>query len=293
MGVVRCASMTPTRTARGRARRRDRALAVLLGGVARARRGPRGLVARARGVYEVAACRTDMLRFSTTTVATAPPRRGHPRWAYDTEVLSGENPLARQDPTHFGSLEAERSVPHPTRHVNSYPHALDHLAQLFDHGSAPDLVVLHSAAHYWGDQGGHLGEHGSLGIVQARAPFIARGAGVEAPGIVDALVPTGRRRAHRSSSCSGAPSPTGRSGGSPARPSRRRRCSHRVVAGPGRARHVVAMLLDGTNANVLYDLAGRGEAPNIARLMDLGIHLSLRGHGVTARRSPSPTTPPS
>ena len=30
------------------------------------------------------------------------------------------------------------------------------------------------------------------------------------------------------------------------------------------------MLLDGTNPNVLYDLAGRGDAPNIARLMDMG-----------------------
>ncbi len=53
----------------------------------------------------------------------------------------------------------------------------------------------------------------------------------------------------------------------------------RVVAHPGRARHVVAMLLDGTNPNVLYDLAARGEAPNIARLMDLG---STYRHGAMA-----------
>jgi len=43
-----------------------------------------------------------------------------------------------------------------------------------------------------------------------------------------------------------------------------------LVSEPGGARYVVAMLLDGTNPNVLYDLAGRGEAPSIARLMDLG-----------------------
>ena len=36
------------------------------------------------------------------------------------------------------------------------------------------------------------------------------------------------------------------------------------------ADHVVAMLLDGTNANVLYDLAARGKAPNLARLMASG-----------------------
>ena len=50
---------------------------------------------------------------------------------------------------------------------NSYPHAFEQFAQLFDHPSAPDLCVIHSASHNWADQGGHLGEHGSLGVVQA------------------------------------------------------------------------------------------------------------------------------
>jgi predicted AlkP superfamily pyrophosphatase or phosphodiesterase len=43
-----------------------------------------------------------------------------------------------------------------------------------------------------------------------------------------------------------------------------------IVAQPGIADHVVAILIDGTNPNVLYDLANRGEAPNIARLMEMG-----------------------
>ena len=34
------------------------------------------------------------------------------------------------------------------------------IAQLFDSPAAPDLCVLHSAAHNWEDQGGHRGEHG-------------------------------------------------------------------------------------------------------------------------------------
>ena len=252
---------------------RDRALAVLLGD------GLEPVVdlvawSAAPGVYEAASARGHV-RFSRRPDGSTDS--GHPRWAYDTETLSGENPLRRQDPSHFGSLEAERTVPHPRRHDNSYPHALDHLAQLFDHGSAPDLVVQHSAAHYWGDQGGHLGEHGSLGVVQARAPFIAAGAGVATSGLLDGscrlvdVAPTILELL---------------GGGAPAGAPEWARLVHQdgsvlpsVVDSPGRAGHVVAMLLDGTNANVLYDLAGRGEAPNIARLMDLGTTLR---HGAMA-----------
>jgi phosphonoacetate hydrolase len=193
---------------------------------------------------------------------------GHPRWAYDVDVLSGESPVARQDPTHFGSLATERSLPHPTRRDNSYPHALDHLAQLFDHGSAPDLVVLHAAAHYWGDHGGHLGEHGSLGVVQARAPCIVAGAGVESLGWVEGscrlidVAPTILALLGDPS-----PSPTR---GEPRLVRQDGVARRELLAGPRGAGHVVAMLLDGANPNVLYDLAGRGDAPNVARLMDMG-----------------------
>lgn len=252
---------------------RDRALAVLLG---HELEPVVDLVAWSPGpgVYEAASAHGH-LRFSRRPDGTT--ASGHPRWAFDTEVLSGENPLQRQDPAHFGTLEAEQKVPHPRRHENSYPHAFDHLAQLFDHTSAPDLVVQHTASHYWGDQGGHLGEHGSLGIVQARAPFIAAGAGVARSGLVDdscRLVDVGPTILELlgGGAPPGAPAPA--------------RLVHqdgavlnRVVATPARARHVVAMLLDGTNPNVLYDLAGRGEAPNISRLMDLGTTLR---HGAMA-----------
>ena len=44
--------------------------------------------------------------------------------------------------------------------------------------AAPDLCVIHSAAHNWVELGGLLGEHGSLGLVQARAPFVLAGKGV-------------------------------------------------------------------------------------------------------------------
>lgn len=190
------------------------------------------------------------------------------RPAYELESSSGLDPVGRQDVTWVASLADELAAPHPTRRDNSYPHAFDHLAQLFDHPSAPDLVVLHTPAHYWGDQGGHLGEHGSLSVVQARAPFVAAGAGIAAAGLVERscrlvdVAPTMLELL-------GAPTlEGGRSGRRLARQDGE--VLEDLLEGPGRADHVVGLLLDGTNPNVLYDLAARGEAPNIARLMALG-----------------------
>ena len=214
--------------------------------------------------YELASARGH-LRFSRHRDRDAEDRRAY---RYSESLLDGENPVARQEVSHLGHLADERADPHPGRRSNSYPHAFDHLAQLFDHPSAPDLVVLHSASHYWGDQGGHLGEHGSLGVVQARAPFIVAGSGVRALGMVEAscrlvdVAPTALELL-------GCPAPSG------SRPSTRidgqdGEIVRDVVAEPGGAGHVVAFLVDGTNPNVLYDLAKRGEAPNVARLMEMG-----------------------
>jgi len=43
-----------------------------------------------------------------------------------------------------------------------------------------------------------------------------------------------------------------------------------------RPQHVVAFLFDGTKSNVLYDMCARGEAPNVARLIEMGVAF---GHG--------------
>ena len=40
--------------------------------------------------------------------------------------------------------------------------------------------------------------------------------------------------------------------------------------GAGRPRHVVGFLFDGVNPNVLYAMAAAGEAPNVARLIEMG-----------------------
>lgn len=176
----------------------------------------------------------------------------------------GADPLADRSPERLAGLAAELADPHPGRAANAYPFAFEQVAQLFDHPAAPDLCVVHSAAHNWEDQGGHRGEHGSLGVVQARAPFVVAGAGVRADGLVPRvarLVDVG-------------PTICALLGVEP-------RGDGTMLAGQdgavrddvldgSRARHVVGFLLDGANPNVLYALAGAGEAPNLARLMAAG-----------------------
>ncbi len=175
------------------------------------------------------------------------------------------SPTSRRDK--FAPLDAELEALHPHRSENAYPFAYDTIAQLFDHPAAPDLCVIHSAAHNWEDQGGHLGEHGSLGVVQARAPFVIAGKGVRR----DGLVPRAGRLVDV------APTVAHLLGCAP------RDDDGTYLAGQdgevrldvldldaGRPQHVVGFLFDGTNPNVLYAMAARGEAPNVARLMEMG-----------------------
>jgi phosphonoacetate hydrolase len=186
--------------------------------------------------------------------------------AYERTGGDGEDPLADQAPDRLVGLAAERADPYPARHANAYPFAFDQIAQLFDHPAAPDLCVLHTAAHNWEDQGGHRGEHGALGVVQARAPFVIAGKGVRA----DGLVPRVARLVDVAPTIAellGCPVDehghhlAGQDG--------------RVLAdvldpGAGRPGHVVGFLFDGVNPNVLYAMAAAGEAPNVARLMEMG-----------------------
>lgn len=190
-------------------------------------------------------------------------------------AVSGRDPLADQATDKFVPLADERACPHPDRRENAYPHAFDQVVQLFDHPAAPDLCVIHSAAHNWEDQGGHRGEHGSLGIVQARAPFILSGKGVRQDGIVGRsarlvdVAPTilellGVEAGPDGSHLAGQDGEV------------RHDALDATSERPG---HVVAFLFDGTNANVLHDMVARGEAPNVARLIDSGISY---GHGAMA-----------
>jgi hypothetical protein len=185
---------------------------------------------------------------------------------YERSHVTGVDPLADESPDHLVGLDAERADPHPSRAANSYPYAYDHVAQLFDHPAAPDLCVLHSAAHNWEEQGGHRGEHGALGVVQARAPFVIAGRGVRN----DGLVPRAGRLVDVAPTLAellGCPADerghhlAGQDG-----------VVRTDVLDPtsGRPRHVVGFLFDGVSPNVLYAMASAGEAPNVARLMEMG-----------------------
>jgi len=199
-------------------------------------------------------------------------RRGE---GFEVLATEGHDPFADQSTAKFSPLAEEVANQHPHRRENAYPQAFEQVAQLFDHPAAPDLCVVHSADHNWEDQGGHRGEHGSLGVVQARAPFVLAGKGVRA----DGLVPRSARLVDV------APTLLALLGAPPA-------ADGSVLAGQdgtarddvldladGHPKHVVTFLFDGTNPNVLYDMAARGEAPNTARLIEMG---TAFGHGAIA-----------
>ena len=223
----------------------------------------------AAGLFEVASA-DGQVRFRRVADGGGGGGGGGGRWQYEVEAVSGASPLANQEASQFGTLTEERHAAHPHRKDNSYPWGFEQFAQLWDHPSAPDLCVIHSAAHNWAEAGGHLGEHGSLGVVQARAPFIACGAGIRPMGMLDRscrlidFAPTVMRLL-------GGAGAGGAGAGSAWRLKEEDGSPLTEILDGRPSRHVIGFLWDGTNANVLYDLAARGDAPNIARLMAGGV----------------------
>jgi len=202
-------------------------------------------------------------------------------WAFEVEATTGRNPFADQSTDRFAGLDAELTGRWPDRRSNAYPFAYHQMAQLWDAPAAPDLAVLHTPAHNWEDQGGHLGEHGSIGVVQARAPFILAGAGVRRLGRIERacrlvdVAPTVL-------TLLGAGPVDGIGENGEVRSSLLARQDGEALTDlltGDRPEHVVGFLMDGTNPNVLYDAVERGEAPNIARLVAMGTTL---GHGAMA-----------
>lgn len=200
---------------------------------------------------------------------------------YVTDDLHGRNPLGDQDPTRFSPLDDELTNIHPDRRQNSYPYAYDHIAQVFDHPCAPDLCVLHTSSHR---PEAHRGEHGSLDVVQARAPFIISGAGIKQQGMVDRhcrlvdIAPTVLSLLGVEPTIGAGPA------GLPRDDAFLSRQDGDLIQGLVDRRaeapeRVLAFLMDGTNANMLYAMADRGEAPNIARLIETGTAFT---HGALA-----------
>jgi phosphonoacetate hydrolase len=156
-------------------------------------------------------------------------------------LLAGRDPVADQDP--MSDL------------TTSYPFAALRLHSLFSDPRAPDLAIVHTGAHHWGERGGHPGEHGSLNAVQSRAPLLLSGPGVSARGVLDRVARTvdvGATLARLSGA-----SYDGMEG----RPI--------DEAGSGAA-HVVGLLWDGAQCADLLAMAAAGELPSVARLLDRG-----------------------
>ncbi len=192
--------------------------------------------------------------------------RRHADGSFEELEVERRNPLGSQAVDRFSPLAEELAHPYPRRDQNAYPFAYEQTAQLFDAPAAPDLCVLHTAAHNWEDQGGHRGEHGSIGVVQARAPFVLAGTGVRPLGMVSRAARLVDVAPTVSALLGCAPRADGRYVGR-----QDGRVLEDLLDASGRPRLVVGFLFDGTNANVLYEMVERGEAPNVARLIGSGV----------------------
>jgi phosphonoacetate hydrolase len=192
------------------------------------------------------------------------------------EVLAGRDPVAVTDPLAFLPYERERADPSPPNARNAYPDPYRRLASFFaDPARSPDLVICHTPGHFFPDDGGHHGEHGSLDVIQSRAPFLLSGPGVAVRGAVEGhartvdVAPTLLHLAgvglehHRDAH------------GDPLDG-----VARIDLADPGRARHVVGVLWDGAHCSDLLQLAADGELPAVARLLSRGV--ALTGGAVAA-----------
>jgi hypothetical protein len=130
------------------------------------------------GAYEVWAA-DGMVRFERTI--------GEGGYEYHVVETIGQNPIENQDALAVASVEEEldaaRRSGHPTDEPNqtfiepehlSYPLAYERVSQLFDSPNAPDLVI-NPKSYAFGRQ---LGQHGSLDVVQSRAPLCFAGPNV-------------------------------------------------------------------------------------------------------------------
>jgi hypothetical protein len=213
-------------------------------------------------VVELLAWADDTYVYAETARGAARIRRDAPGEAH--EVLRGEDPLARQDPLALTPARAEAATPRPRHAEQSYPHAGVRLASLFAaEDRAPDIAVVHTDAHHWPERGGHIGEHGSLGVLQSRAPLILSGRGVTSRGVLARSARTVDVMPTLATLAGVRPDTLHDLDG--------RALTDLVAAAGG---PVVGLLWDGTNAQDLYALAEAGELPAVARLLEHGCALA-------------------
>ena len=138
--------------------------------------------------YEVWATR-GMIRF----VRFLDPNGGY---GYRVIEQVGENPVANQDPTAlatiaeeleagaksgFSGTDPQRAWVEPAN--LSHPLAYEKIAQLFDSPNAPDIAISPKSYAF----GRQPGQHGSIDVVQSRAPLVFSGPGIRGTGRTDTL----------------------------------------------------------------------------------------------------------
>ncbi|KQU70792.1 alkaline phosphatase family protein [Phycicoccus sp. Root101] len=189
------------------------------------------------------------------------------------EVMSGIDPVPDTSPMAFLPYERELQAPGPLVSTdNAYPYAAQRILSLFaDPDRSPDLVVVHTPRHHFPDEGGHAGEHGSLDVIQSRAPLVMSGPGVRRLGRVDdhaRLVDVGPTLAV----LSGVP-PTDLVDAHGAPLDGRALTAYLEDLPSGHRPRVVGILWDGAHCGELLALAESGELPGVARLIDRGLAL--------------------
>ncbi|WP_177180240.1 alkaline phosphatase family protein [Pedococcus cremeus] len=194
------------------------------------------------------------------------------------EVLAGADPVASEDPMAFLPYEREIAQEGPRVSTdNAYPYAAERILSLFAHAErSPDVAVVHTPRHYFPDEGGHHGEHGSLDVIQSRAPLVLSGARVTRRSYVDdhaRLIDVGPTLAH----LAGVPESDLLDGnGDPL--DGRPLTAYLEPLPAGQPRRVVGILWDGAHCGDLLHLAEAGELPGVARLVERGV--ALRGGAV-------------
>jgi phosphonoacetate hydrolase len=192
-------------------------------------------------------------------------------------VLEGLDPIASEDPMAFLPYDRECAGPGPsTSWENAYPYAASRILSLFaDPTRSPDVAVMHTPGHFFPEQGGHVGEHGSLDVIQSRAPLLLSGRGVAKRGLVNAharlvdVCPT-------LAALAGVEEDDLRdAAGDPL--DGRVLTNYLGGAQPVKPK-VIGILWDGAHCGDLLHLAETGELPGIARLIDNG--MALRGGAV-------------
>ncbi len=228
---------------------------------------------------------SDRFRF-TSALGSVTWRRvaNGAHWEVDVETSTGTNLLDLHNTEVMIGLASERDgaapypAPHPT--VHGRPYAYQSLMQLFDDPKVPNMLLIPAAGF---PMHGNIGNHGALTSVQCRGMLIAGGAGVATNGWIDDhgrmidVAPT-------LLALLGAPVIEGRGA------TGRMRSDARLLAQDGHelgqlldagnaAKHVVAVVFDGCNTNLVADAIDAGEVPNLAKLLARGTGLR---HGIVS-----------